>query len=62
MVRHVREPGSLGIVVETIKNVPLPGSKKLPPATYQVFWSTGTDKNALPADCWYEESELKGVK
>ena len=61
MVKHVRESDSMGLVVDVVRNVPLPGSKAIPPATYQVYWSAGTDAASEPADCWYEEELLKGV-
>ena len=61
MVKHVREPDSMGLVVDVVRNVPLPGSKATPPACYQVYWSAGTDTDAGPEDCWYEEELLKGA-
>lgn len=62
MVKHVREPNSMGLVVDVVRNIPLPGSKAIPPATYQVYWSVGSDTGTEPADCWYEEESLIGAK
>lgn len=61
LVRHVREPDSMGLVVDVVRNVPIPGSKALPPATYQVYWSAGSDIGTDADDCWYEEQLLEGV-
>lgn len=61
MVRHVRESDSMGLVVDVVRNIPIPGSKAIPPATYQVYWSAGSDVGAGADDCWYEEKLLEGV-
>ena len=62
LVRHVREPDSMGLVMDVVRNVPIPGAKALPPATYQIYWSAGTDAGTEPFDCWYEEEFLEGVE
>ena len=61
LVRHRRDPNSLGLITEVVRNFPLQGSTKLPPATYQVYWTIGTDKYNEPGDCWYTEAELEGA-
>ena len=62
MVKHVREPDSIGLVTEIVRNIPLPGSKALAASVYQVFWSSGSDVGQPAEDCWYEEKELQGVE
>tara|TARA_B100000085_G_C18386083_1_gene448453 strand:+ start:270 stop:431 length:162 start_codon:yes stop_codon:yes gene_type:complete len=51
----------MGLVVDVVRNIPIPGSKAIPPATYQVYWSAGSDVGAGADDCWYEEKLLEGV-
>lgn len=62
IVKHVREPNSIGLVTEVVRNIPLPGSKALASSIYQVFWSAGSDKGCAADDCWYGETELQGIK
>jgi hypothetical protein len=59
LVRHIREPDSLGLIMEIVRNFPI--GNKLTPATYQIYWSAGSDKHQSPEECWYSEAELEGV-
>jgi hypothetical protein len=64
LVRHAREPNSMGLVTSVVRNLPLVENRPattLTPALYQIYWSAGTDKHLAPADCWYEEKEIEGV-
>lgn len=61
LVRHRRDPNSLGLILEVVRNFPIKGSTQLTPATYHVYWTIGQDKHSDPADCWYSESELEGA-